>query len=416
MIRRRPWWHSATAGAVAAVLLAGCTWGGSSRKPSPRAAKPNIVFVLTDDLAMNLLQYMPHVQAMQLAGSTFLHYYVVDSLCCPSRSAIFTGEYPHDDGVFTNTGEDGGYGAFNKYGNRPRTFAVALKKAGYRTGLMGKYLNGYNPSDPVPPGWDRWDVAGDGYKEFNYALNENGKVRKYGKAPQDYLTDVLSRKAVSFIDSSADVGKPFMLEVSTFTPHRPNVAAPRDLHRFPGLKAPRTPAYDALPANAPAWLQRIPPLTAHDRDDMDREYRRRAQSVLAIDEMIGRIQQELSAKGLAKNTYLVFSSDNGFHMGDHRLRAGKQTAFDTDIRVPLIVTGPGVAAGRAIGQMTSSVDLAPTFEAIAGAPIATRVDGVDLQPLWHGYPPVDWREAVLVEHHGPDMANSDPDKTPPLNG
>ncbi|THG29180.1 hypothetical protein E6C70_15975 [Glaciibacter flavus] len=118
------------------------------------ATRPNIVFVLTDDLAMNLVSRMPHVQALGKAGETFGNYDVVDSLCCPSRSAIFTGEYPHDDGVFTNSGTDGGYSAFNSNGNQQRSFAVALQKAGYRTGFMGKYLNGYAVTDPVPPGWN----------------------------------------------------------------------------------------------------------------------------------------------------------------------------------------------------------------------------------------------------------------------
>jgi len=167
---------------------------------------------------------------------------------------------------------------------------------------------------------------------------------------------VLSAKAVSFIDSSVAAAKPFMLQVAPFTPHRPNVAAPRDADEFPGLTAPRTPAYDKQPSDAPTWLTQIPPLTTADAEAIDREHRRRAQSVLAIDDMIGRIQQELAAKGVARNTYLVFSSDNGYHLGEHQLRAGKQTAFDTDIHVPLIVTGPGVPADRSVAHLASSIE------------------------------------------------------------
>ncbi|PZS25023.1 MAG: sulfatase [Pseudonocardiales bacterium] len=415
MTRSHRTWHVLTAVAAAGLLLAGCTWGGSAHKAV--ATRPNIVFVLTDDLAPNLLPYLPHVQAMQKAGSTMSNYYVVDSLCCPSRTAIFTGEYPHDDGVFTNSGNDGGYDAFVKHGNDPKTFAVATHKAGYRTGFMGKYLNRYQPTDPVPQGWDEWDGTGNAYKEFNYQLNENGTVHRYGKDPKDYLTDVVSRKAVSFIDGSAAAGKPFVLEVATFAPHRPSIPAPRDAHRFPGLTAPRTPAYDALPTGAPAWLQRIPPLTPRDTADMDHEYRKRAQSVIAVDDMIGRIQQELRAKGLADNTYLVFSSDNGYHMGEHRMRPGKMTAFDTDIKVPLVVTGPGVPSGSTVSQLASSIDLAPTFETIGGARVPPTVDGTSLLPLWHGSsPPGAWQQAVLVEHHGPEFGSGDPDTTPAANG
>ncbi len=118
---------------------------------------------------------MPHVLAMQRTGTTLSRYYVVDSLCCPSRSAIFTGEYPHDDGVFTNSGRDGGYNAYNAHGDQSRSFAVALQNAGYQTAMMGKYLNLYVPTrDPPAPGWNVWDVTGNGYPEFNYQLNENG--------------------------------------------------------------------------------------------------------------------------------------------------------------------------------------------------------------------------------------------------
>ena len=160
---------------------------GSTSSGSP----PNFVFILTDDLTWNLVSHMPHLAALEEAGTTMSRYYVVDSLCCPSRSAIFTGEYPHDDGVFTNVGSDGGYAAYNANGDPSRSFAVALQGAGYRTAMMGKYLNGYQPKQNGPaPGWDVWDVAGDGYAEFNYTLNENGHLQHYGSKAKDYMTDV----------------------------------------------------------------------------------------------------------------------------------------------------------------------------------------------------------------------------------
>ncbi|MGI8696827.1 MAG: sulfatase family protein [Mycobacteriales bacterium] len=418
---------------LASLVLAGCTSAGahdrstsatSARSVTPgtstsstASAKPNIVFVLTDDLAWNLVQYMPHVQQLERSGTTLKNYYVVDSLCCPSRSAIFTGEYPHDDGVFTNGGgDDGGYAAFNEHGNEPNTFGVALQKAGYRTGFMGKYLNGYKPVDKPAAGWDEWDAAGNGYPEFNYKLNQNGTTQHYGKDAKDYLTDVLSSKATSFIDSSASSSRPFALEVATFAPHQPSTPAPRDATAFAGLGAPRTAAFDKQPANAPAWLTRIPPLSAKDDTSIDVEFRKRVQSVQAVDDMIGHLEQELQAKGLARNTYFVFSSDNGYHMGDYRLRPGKQTAFDTDIKVPLMVTGPAVPAGKQVTAMTSSIDLAPTFETLGGASVPSAVDGTSLVRSWHGQPPDHPRQGVLVEHHGPDTTATDPDKPPPRSG
>ena len=233
--------------------MAGCTSQPTTPpKPAhPSAAydrsRPNFVFVLTDDLAWNLVSHMPHLLALQKAGTTMSRYYVVDSLCCPSRSAIFTGQYPHDDGVFTNAGNDGGYFAFDQHGDQQKSFALALQKAGYRTAMMGKYLNQYQPAYPEPPGWNEWDVAGNAYGEFSYNLNQNGRQQHYGKAPQDYLTDVLAAKASTFIDSSAASGRPFMLEVATFAPHAPYTPAPRYAHAAQQLAYPKTPAYDRLP-------------------------------------------------------------------------------------------------------------------------------------------------------------------------
>jgi arylsulfatase A-like enzyme len=407
---------------VGALLLGACTSGSPGRPdqstpPAPAAGKPNFVFVLTDDLSMNLLPYMPQVSAMERAGSSFSRYFVVDSLCCPSRSAILTGQFPHNDGVFTNGGSDGGYATYNRHGNAKKSFAVALHDVGYRTGFMGKYLNGYRPEDQQPVGWDEWDVAGNGYPEFDYELNENGTVHNYGHRPQDYLTDVLSAKASTFIDGAAHSGRPFALEVATFAPHRPSVPAPRDAHSFPKLTAPRTPAFGREPTGAPQWLHGLRPLSASDERHIDRVFRQRVRSVQAVDDMIGRLRRELQARGLADNTYFVFSSDNGFHMGEHRLMPGKQTAFDTDIQVPLVVTGPGIPAGRTVSAMTSSIDLAPTFEQLAGArPTGVR-DGVSLVPLLRGSaPPTEWQRAVLVEHHGPVKQLWDPDRQPARSG
>ncbi len=395
--------------AVAACSSAPGSPSGSSASGRPAGSRPNFVFVLTDDLSWNLVSHMPHVLALEKAGMTMSRYYVVDSLCCPSRSAIFTGEYPHDDGVFTNSGSDGGYNAYNAHGNQEKSFAVALQKSGYRTAMMGKYLNGYLPADPIPPGWSEWDVTGNGYPEFNYTLNEDGTQRHYGHAPDDYLTDVLSSKAGSFIDSSASSGKPFMLEVATFAPHAPYVPAPRYAHAEPGLAYPKTAAYDTLPANPPSWLSPRPPLAPAEQKKISSIYRKRVEADLSVDAMIGHLEAQLRARGLAKDTYFIFSSDNGYHMGEYRLLPGKQTAFDTDIHVPLIVTGPGVPSGRTASQLTSNIDLNPTFETLAGLRVPASVDGHSLAALWHGQQPADWRQAILIEHHGPDDTPGDPD-------
>jgi N-acetylglucosamine-6-sulfatase len=380
------------------------------------AAPPNIVFVLTDDLSWNLVQYLPQVRALQSAGMTFNDYVVTDSLCCPSRSSIFTGRFPHDTGVFTNGGDDGGFDYFHSHGEEAQTFATALRAKGYRTAMMGKYLNGYLParteggSQPyVPPGWSEWDVAGNGYPEFNYNLNENHTVVHHGSAPQDYLTDVVASKGATFISSAARDHTPFLLEVATFAPHAPYTPAPRDAADFPGLTAPRGPAFDTLPSHAPPWLAGRTPLTTAEERAIDVAYRKRAQAVQAVDDLIATLRTTLAAAGVAGNTYLVFSSDNGYHMGEYRLNPGKMTAFDTDVRVPLVVAGPGVPAGKTSDAAVANIDLAPTFEQAAGAPVPAIVDGRSLLPLLRGGSGANWRTGNLVEHHGPDTTAADPD-------
>jgi N-acetylglucosamine-6-sulfatase len=408
--------------------------GSGASGTGPGARRPNIVFVLTDDLSENLVHYMPHVLQMQREGVSFSNYFVTDSLCCPSRASILTGRYPHDTRVFDNSPPEGGYSVFRERGEEQETFALALQREGYRTGLMGKYLNGYKPNgavaglgvgatagdgaspaaaaqgpSPVPPGWSEWDVAGDGYPEYGYHMNSDGQVRPYGYRPRDYLTNVIARKGLAFIGRAAAARRPFMLELATFAPHSPYTPAPRDYGEFPGLRAPRTPAFNTVGTAEPAWLNRFQPLGRAQIALIDSKFRKRAQAVQAVDRMIGAIEAELAAKGLARDTYIVFSSDNGLHMGEHRLRPGKLTAFDTDIKVPLVVTGPGVPPGRVVGALSENIDLCPSFEQLAGAPVPPSVDGQSLVALIHGRRGPGWPREVLIEHHGRVLDRQDPD-------
>lgn len=432
----RPRWLAAAFVALIAAcltLVAACS-PERANMPAPAAQPrisassaasppPNVVFVLTDDLSWNLVQYMPHVRQLQREGVTFSNFTVTDSLCCPSRSSIFTGKFPHDTGVFTNQSPDGGFAVFHGRGDELQTFGTTLQANGYATAMMGKYLNGYVPTQTlggakpfVPPGWSEWDVAGKAYGEYNYNLNENHTVAHYGSKPADYLTDVLSSKGRAFIQRSAATHTPFAVEIAAFAPHSPSTPAKQDLGAFPGLTAPRTAAFDKLPSNAPSWLAGHPALISSEKAAIDIDFRKRAQSVQAVDRLIGNLRSTLQASGVADNTYIVFSSDNGFHMGEYRLAPGKQTAFDTDIRVPLVVVGPGVPAGKTRAEVVQNIDLAPTFESLAGADVPSDVDGHSLVPLLHGGAASDWRTASLIEHRGPDSAPNDPDAQTALQG
>ncbi|MEV4708410.1 sulfatase [Actinoplanes sp. NPDC049316] len=421
--------------AVVAVLglAGGCTSrsgphpvtaSGSASPPPPATAaeaRPNIVLVLTDDLSMNLVRYMPHVLALQKRGASFANYTVTDSLCCPSRASLLTGKFPHNTGIFTNHGVDGGFRLFHRKGLEKSTFATDLQAAGYRTSFFGKYLNEYQPKGRyVPPGWTDWHAGGNAYRNFDYDLNENRQVRRYGSAPGDYLTDVVSAKASAFIRDAAGGRTPFLVEVATYAPHSPYTPAPRDARAFPGVTAPRSPAFDALPAGAPRWLAGRAPLTAQQRGLMDDVFRERVRAVQAVDRMVASLQQTLTAAGVAGSTILMFTSDNGYHLGEYRLGPGKQTAFDTDVRVPLIVAGPGVPAGRVVREPVSNIDLRPTFGDLAGAVVPADVDGRSFRPLLgadsDSAGPVPWRKASLVEHHHPSPDPRDPDNPSRLSG
>jgi arylsulfatase A-like enzyme len=369
--------------------------------------KLNVVFVLADDLSMNLLPHMPNVRALAADGTTFANYTVTDSLCCPSRSSVFTGRYPHNTGVFTNGGKDGGFHLFRQEQERD-TFATTLKQGGYRTGFMGKYLNEYQPTDGVRPGWTDWAVGGNAYANYNYKLNENGTIKQYGNKPEDYLTTVVQGRAVDFISSAAQQNQPFLLEIATYSPHGPFTPAPQDKDLFPGMTVPRTSAFNKHPENAPPYLAANDPLAPKEITTLDGIYRKRAQSVQSIDRMIGALRETLATTGVADDTVVVFSSDNGFHLGDHGLNVGKQTAFSTDVHVPLIVAGPGLRRGATVDDLAENVDLRPTFEELAGIASSDAVDGTSLVPLLRtGEPKGDWRQFSLIEHHGPKTARSD---------
>lgn len=378
------------------------------------STRPNIVFVLTDDLSMNLVRYMPTLRALQQRGMRFTNYTVTDSLCCPSRASIFTGEFPHNTGVLSNTAPIGGYTAFQAHGDQRHTFAVSLQRAGYRTGFFGKYLNGYDPvSHPgIPAGWSAWGgVDGHGYRAYGYAMSVNGTIVHHGYHPRDYLTSVLDRMGQRFIRSSAAGGSPFALEVATFSPHAPYVAAPADLDKFPTLRQPRPASFNTHPANAPRWLAARPLLTAQQIAHGQQVFRKRVRCVLSLDRLLADLQATLRDVHQLANTIFVFSSDNGFHISQYGLTAGKMTAFDTDVKVPLVVAGPGIPAGSVSSVPVENIDLAPTFERLAGATIPSTVDGHSTVPLLHGQS-VPWRTVAAVEHTADKPKPGDPDRQP----
>ena len=426
--RRRALVATALAMVAAALALSGCTTALSRPTlPSPATSgghpsptHPNIVFVLTDDLSWDLVKYMPHVKALQQQGMTFTNYTVTDSLCCPSRASIFTGDFPHNTHVLGNTLPTGGFYKFRAEGDDRSTFATSLLKAGYRTAFMGKYLNGYNPAQSrpslrealfgpyVPPGWSTWDGVGSGgYSGYNYGIGEGNKVVYYGHSPSDFMNTVLQSKATAFVASAASQPDPFMLEVAPFSPHSPYTPAPSDVGTFAGIQAPKGPNFDTLPHPAPGWMKARHPLDSSALAKIREWYELRVEAVQSVDRMIGAIEHSVQAAGQADNTVFVFSSDNGYHLGQYTLEYGKQTAFDTDIRVPLIVAGPGIPPDSQSNAMAENIDLRPTFEQLAGTSTPSNVDGRSLVPLLDQQSTA-WRTYALIEH-----AHANPDVTDP---
>ncbi len=374
-------------------------------------ARPNVILILTDDqdLLLGSLDSMPRLQQLLVEqGTTFTNAYVPLSLCCPSRAMILTGRYAHNLKIFTNFPPDGGFKFFKAFGHEEATVGVALRRAGYRTAMMGKYLNGYPESVAsrtyVPPGWDEWIVpaAGNPYAQYNYTLNQNGELVRHGKKPADYLTDVLAQRARQFMTQAAGDGAPFFLYFAPYAPHKPCPPAPRDAHLFPDARAPRTPSFDeANMKDKPKAMRNRPRLTDEQIATIDRLYRHRLQSLQAVDAAIATLIETLETTGQLDNTFILFTSDNGFHLGQHRLVQGKYKPYEEDIHVPLVVRGPGVPAGARVDAFIENVDLAPTIAQLAGARLPVLPDGRSFVPFLAApqQAPAGWRQMVFLEQY-----------------
>ena len=403
------------------VACGGGNSGSGGPTPPPGGQAPNIILILTDDLDSAAAEYMPQLKSLITSqGVSFDQHFVSLSLCCPSRVSGLRGQFAHNTTIFKNSAPDGGFEGTYARGLENSTVATWLRAAGYRTAMFGTYLNGYPntaPSDKyIPPGWTEWysPNGGNPYKGFDYTLNENGSTVSYGSTEADYLTDVMSAKATDFIRRSIDQypNQPFFAYVATYAPHAPATPAPRHENAYPGVLAPRTASFnEADVSDKPAWVQALPLLTQTQIDEMDKIYRHRLQSLLAVDDLIKNIVDTLEAKGQLANTYIFFASDNGYHQGQHRLDSGKMTAFEEDLIVPLMVRGPGMPRGVSVTALTANVDYAPTFAEIAGVAPPTFVDGRSLLALMKGQTPTDWRQMLLLEHK-----TDDDDHLVPLDG
>ncbi len=379
--------------------------------------RPNIILILTDDLDTYAMPYMPLVKKyLSDQGVQMDNYFINVPQCCPSRATTLTGLYSHNSGVYTNGGlNHGGFHYFKKRGLEEKTIAVALHSSGYITGLMGKYLNGFPKAVRklyIPSGWDDWvvPVVGDPYTNYNYKLNDNGKITSFGDKPEDYLTDVLCSRAVDFIKRSAQAEKPFFLYLAPYSPHEPTIPAPRHANLFNDVTNPIIPSFDEEDvSDKPGFVSDLPMLTPEFYQKYDGVFRERIRMLQSVDEMVEAVVKALDETGELDNTYIFFTSDNGIHMGQHRMKRGKLSAYEEDIRVPMIVRGPDVSQGKAVEQIAGNVDLAATFADIGKVKLLLDSDGGSLLPLLSNDMQVSvWRQVYLLERWPLNLKPAEP--------
>ena len=409
---------SRTAGAGVAPGAPAANAGAGDTESIP-AARPNVVVVMTDDQDAGSVRVMRQVERhLASRGTTFSQAYATTPECCPSRATFLTGQYAHNHGVIANLPPDGGYAALRS----ARTLPVWLRRAGYRTGHVGRYLNGYgNPrvgTDPreIPPGWDEWrvPVLHTEFRMYGYTLNEDGRLRTYGERESDYQTDLVARKAAAFIRRNAPRREPFFLSVATLAPHKEGVLdkvadaprnprpAPRHRGRFAAEPLPRAPSYDELDVSDKArFVRDRPRLRPREVREMTVLNRSRLESLLSVDDLVGRLVRALEGAGELDDTLLVFTSDQGFLFGQHRL-IGKGTIYDGAVRVPLIIRGPGVPSGVVRDQLVANVDVAATILDAAGATPDLEQDGISLLPLARDSS-VGADRALLLELYEPNV-------------
>jgi N-acetylglucosamine-6-sulfatase len=369
--------------------------------------RPNILFILADDLRASDLDHMPSVQRLLIEGGVKLtKAWVTRSLCCPSRATILRGQYAHNHKVWVNVEPSGGFWNFLDRGLEGSTIATWLNAAGYDTILLGKYLNRYGldrdgnraPTTHVPPGWDRWHAWEGIYggTDASYKINENGRIVTYRRS-QIHDTDLHARTAEDFIRNTAG-NRPFFMYLAPNAPHDPAYFAPRHANMFSSTPLPRPSSFnEADVSDKPRWVRSRPRLSSARVSDMTQFYRKRLRALQSLDEMVERLVNALSATRQLSDTYVVLTSDNGIYLGEHRLTA-KGAAYNASPRVPLLIRGPGVPRGVTRPQMALNNDLAPTFASWAGVTPPRFVDGRSLAPLLRSSPPTSWRTAFLVEH------------------
>jgi arylsulfatase A-like enzyme len=421
----------------------------AGKATASEAQRPSFVVIQTDDETLDELyaaiepggipvQAMPYTLSLIAGkGITFKRYYVSYPLCCPSRVSLLTGRYAHNHHVRGNVPPEGGYTGFSIRQADTHNIATWLQGAGYRTIHIGKFLNGYGdePFDngrTVPPGWSAWHTvlnADTDHYFYGYTLNDNGSIdgpfgdsgswetREYGErddygcptAPLNgkpclYETDVFNRIATEELAGTPPM-QPFYLQVDYTAPHgdfrRPAgpEPAPRHYDTFAGAPLPHDAKQGLNEGNVndkPRFIREAPYLSPEEIHTYRVYYQKALESLRSVDEGVKMIYDTLGAQHRLRNTYIIFTSDNGFFYGEHRLTGGKFLAYEPSTHLPLLIRGPGIKPGSSTGELAANIDIAPTILELAGVEPDRSVDGRSLVPFMED-PTLRTRRPILFE-------------------
>lgn len=397
-----------------------CPYHGSlfGRGAGQRASRPNIIFLLTDDQDLTMGSMKSMTKLKELVGdkgAVFSNMFVTSPLCCPSRSSILTGKYVHNHGAVNNSISGNCSSRSWQKNSEIKAFPTYLKLQGYRTFFAGKYLNQYGKDKAggvkhVPPGWDEWHGLVGNSRYYNYTLSVNGEEEVHGDTyEEDYLTDVIGRKAKDFLDGQSWwEPRPFFMMLSTPSCHAPFTPAPQYKGHFSNQSAPRGGSFGVYGKDK-HWLLRYVkhPMSNATINYIDEVFRNRWRTLLSVDDMVESLMTKLEKQGLLNNTYFVFTSDNGYHLGQFSLPDDKRQLYDFDVRVPFMIRGPGITPGKTYDEPVLNIDLAPTFLDLAGLKTPDSMDGRSILPLVrhdrhrkNAVQTSEWRNEFLIEHQG----------------
>ncbi|MFL6690783.1 MAG: sulfatase [Alphaproteobacteria bacterium] len=377
------------AGIAASTLLP--LQGRARTRSVRRSDKPNLIHICADDMRFDDYRVMPNLRRMLRDTSIqFDNHFLPFPLCAPSRASILTGLQPHNHGVLGN--KIGGYDVYRTL--EDNALPVWLTNAGYYVGHVGKFINNYGKIAPkhVPPGYADWRAMAS--EELNYRhfrLNENGTLVHYGDGA--YTTDVFAEKVLSFLSTAP---QPYALFFWPNAPHEPATPDEQDKGSFDHVEMPAYPNFNETDvSDKPHYIRKLPLLTKDQIAAIRHMWRKRAECLQAVDRALAALVNALETSGQIGNTHIVFTSDNGFLLGEHRVDEQKDLLYEECLRVPLYWRLPAGNSGSRENPV-SNIDVTAAFVELAGAAAGRVLDGTSLVPLL-GDRSVPWNTATLTQ-------------------